>query len=174
MPLFRWPFRGSNRRAPTPGTSAASPKSERVSPLLPPLIEDFGFPITLAFSTDGGVYLTERISGRLWRIDQEEHRVIRAFPVVPLLAHNETGLLGMALDPDFETNRYIYCYYTAGESEKDFRNRVVRITDDGDNETVILDNIPAGFIHNGGIIAFAPDKTLFIGVGVSNETKEQA
>ncbi len=174
MPPLRWPFRGSDRRSRAAGAGAASPKSGRGSPLLPPMIEDYGFPITLAFSQDGRVYLTERISGRLWRIDREGHRVIRTFPVVPLLEHNETGLLGMALDPEFETNGYIYCYYTAGGSEKDFKNRVVRITDDGENETVLLDNIPAGFIHNGGIIAFAPDNTLFIGVGVPNETKDLA
>jgi len=176
MPRLRWPFRGAERPAPAAGadTTPTSPGAERVSPVLPPTIEDFGFPVTLAFARDGRVYLTERITGRLWQIDREARRVIRTFPLVPLLGHNETGLLGMALDPDFETNGYIYCYYTAGESERDFKNRVVRITDDGREETVILDNIPAGFIHNGGILAFAPDKTLFIGVGVSNETKEQA
>jgi len=84
---------------------------------LPTTIEDFGFPITLAFSNDGRVYLTERLTGRLWRIDHEEYRLIKTFSVVPLIGHNETGLLGMALDPDFETNGYMYCYYTAGTSE---------------------------------------------------------
>jgi aldose sugar dehydrogenase len=175
MPRFRWPWwrpREDERPNVAAGIGAVSP--EGVSPVLPETLEDFGFPITLAFANDGRVYLTERIAGRLWRIDHEAQRVIRTFPVVPLLGHNETGLLGLALDPEFDTNGYIYCYYTAGESEKDFKNRVVRVTEDGGEEAVILDNIPAGLIHNGGILAFAPDKTLFIGVGVSNETKEQA
>jgi aldose sugar dehydrogenase len=39
---------------------------------------------------------------------------------------------------------------------------------------VLLDNIPAWEIHNGGIIAFAPDKTLYIGVGVANEIMEKS
>jgi glucose/arabinose dehydrogenase len=99
--------------------------------MLPETLEDFGFPITLAFANDGRVYLTERITGRLWRIDHEAQQVIRTFPVAPLLGHNETGLLGLALDPAFDTNGYIYCYYTAGESDKDFKNRVVRVTEDG-------------------------------------------
>jgi glucose/arabinose dehydrogenase len=174
MPRLHWPFRGTARPAPTAGAGAAAPAGERVLPALPTTIEDFGFPITLAFSSDGRVYLTERITGRLWRIDHGEYRVIKTFPVAPLIGHNETGLLGIAVDPDFETNGYIYCYYTAGTSEKDFKNRVVRINDDGTNEMVVLDNIPAGMIHNGGILAFAPDKTLFIGVGVGNDVREQA
>jgi len=174
MPRLHWPFRGRARPAPAAGAGAAAPAGERVPPALPTTIEDFGFPITLAFSRDGRVYLTERITGRLWRIDHGEYRVIKTFPVVPLIGHNETGLLGMVLDPDFETNGYIYCYYTAGTSEKDFKNRVVRMNDDGTGEVVVLDNIPAGLIHNGGILAFAPDKTLFIGVGVGNDVREQA
>lgn len=137
-------------------------------PILPEYIEDFGFPVTIAFAKDGRVYLSERITGRLWQIGLKKHRLIKTFPIVPLIGHNETGLLGIALDPEFEKNKYIYCYYTAGTSEKDFKNRVVRIKDDGGEEKVLLDNIPAGMIHNGGIVAFAPDKTLYIGTGVDD------
>ena len=174
MPRFHWPFWRPARPAPAAGAAAPAQGSESVLPALPTTIEDFGFPITLAFSNDGRVYLTERITGRVWRIDHEEYRLIKTFSVVPLIGHNETGLLGMALDPDFETTGYMYCYYTAGTSEKDFKNRVVRISDDEANEVIVLDDIPAGLIHNGGILAFAPDKTLYIGVGVGNDVKEQA
>src|SRR5258708_36134284 len=148
------------------------------TPILPESLEDFGFPTTLAFSKNGKAYVSERITGRLWQIDQQEHRLVKTFSIATVVGHHETGLLGIALDPDFEKNKYIYCFYTVGTNEKDLKNKVVRITDDdkSDNkkETVLLDNIPAGMIHNGGILAFAPDDTLYIGVGVNNDIKEQA
>ena len=147
--------------------------STQLEPVLPPSLEDFGFPLCLVFSKQGEAYLSERITGRLWQIDHEKYRLIKTFSIVPLVGHHETGLLGIALDPDFEKKRYIYCYFTAGTSQKDFKNRVVRVKDDG-KEEILLDNIPAGMIHNGGIIAFAPDKTLYIGVGVQDEIKEKA
>jgi aldose sugar dehydrogenase len=145
-----------------------------MEPVLSEAIEDFGFPVSLAFTGKATFYMSERMTGRLWEIGQGQNRLVKTFPVVPLIGHHETGLLGIALDPDFESNRYIYCYYTAGRSEKDFKNVVVRIKDDGSGEEMILDNIPAGMIHNGGILAFAPDKTLYIGTGVDDPVREQA
>jgi glucose/arabinose dehydrogenase len=142
--------------------------------LLPDYIEDFGFPVCLAFSKSGSVFISDRITGRLWRIDQKGRKVIKTFPVVPLLGHNETGLLGVVLDPDFEENRFVHCYYTFGADESKYFNRVVKIRDDGTGEQIILDNIPAGLIHNGGIMAFGPDKTLYIGVGVQDEIMDKA
>jgi glucose/arabinose dehydrogenase len=53
-------------------------------------------------------------------------------------------------------------------------NRVSRVRVSQQREEVILDNIPAGIIHNGGIMTFAPDKSLIIGVGVQNEIMEKA
>lgn len=141
--------------------------------LLPESIEVTGFPITLAFSKDGRVFLSERIPGRLWQIDHGSYRPIATFPVVPMIGHHETGLIGIALDPDFEDNGLIYSYYTTGRYDE-FRNRVVRLKEDGSKEEVLLDNIPAGFIHNGGIMAFGPDKNLCIGVGVNNEEKDKS
>jgi glucose/arabinose dehydrogenase len=133
--------------------------------ILPDQIENFGFPITLAFSKDGRAYLSERMTGRLWQVDHGKQVLIKTFPVVPLIGHHETGFFGIALDPDFERSESIYCYYTAGTSEKDFKNRVVRVKADGTGEMVVLDNLPAGVLHNGGIMAFGPDKTLYVGVG---------
>jgi quinoprotein glucose dehydrogenase len=93
---------------------------------------------------------------------------------VPLVGHHETGLIGIALDPHYEANGFIYAYYTAGTAEADFKNRVVRVQRDGENSETILDNLPAGIIHNGGILAFGPDDNLYIGVGVNNVDKEKA
>ncbi len=84
----------------------------------------------------------------------------------------ERGLLGIAFDPHYETNHFVYVYYTATTPVT--HNRVSRFTADaaGDlalpgSEAVVLDLDPlsAATNHNGGAIHFAPDGTLFVGVG---------
>ncbi len=74
----------------------------------------------------------------------------------------ESGLQGVAVDPEFSTNKFIYLYYTTPAG-----NRLSRFTLNGalENETVLLDNIPGGINHNGGRIKFGPDGKLYITTG---------
>jgi glucose/arabinose dehydrogenase len=137
-----------------------------MNPLLPDLVEVNGFPITVCFS-ENRVFFSERITGNLWEAKNEKFHLIKSFPILKITGHHETGLLGIAVDPDFNKNGYLYAYYTYREGEN-YKNKVVRIKDDGSEEKTILDNLPAGLIHNGGILALAPDKTLFVGTGVDN------
>jgi len=143
-----------------------------MTPLLPDFLEVSGFPITVVFSEDR-VFFSERVTGNLWEVYKSNFRLVRSFPIVKITGHHETGLLGIAVDPDFKKNHYLNAYYTYGKAEK-FKNKVVRIKTDDPREETILDNIPASHIHNGGILAFAPDKTLYIGTGVDNPIMEQS
>jgi hypothetical protein len=88
-------------------------------------------------------------------------------------------MLGLAIDPEFDINRYVYVYYTAitdtqdGDGDGKVINRVLRFTDSnntGIDPTVIMDNIPAsrGY-HSGGAMAFGPDGKLYITVGDATE-----
>ena len=90
----------------------------------------------------------------------------------------EQGMLGLAIDPDFNINHHVYVYYTAvvgaenGDGGKVI-NRILRFTDNnnkGIEPTVIMDNIPAsrGY-HSGGAMAFGPDGKLYITVGDATE-----
>lgn len=135
-----------------------------------------GFPVTLAFGQDGMAYLSERITGRLWELNPntiednpERFRLVTTFPVVPLLGYHESGFTGVALDPDFDTNGLIYCYYTYRAKDQSIKNRVARIHKDGTGEEAILDNMPGGREHDGGVLAFGLDKTLYIGNGEADE-----
>jgi glucose/arabinose dehydrogenase len=83
----------------------------------------------------------------------------------------EQGLLGLAVDPEFEQNKFIYLYYTYFDPEKgEPFNKVVRFTEANNKakptSTVLIDKIPAseGF-HAGGALAFGPDDKLYITVG---------
>ena len=80
----------------------------------------------------------------------------------------EGGLLGLAHHPELPAEPYIYTMYTYQHEDGNYYNRISRLTDRGssaDSEEVILDNIPAARIHNGGRIKFGPDDRLYITTG---------
>ena len=90
---------------------------------------------------------------------------------INVTANGESGLLGIAVDPQFSQNNYIYLFYTSNNG-----NRVSRfvLNDQLQNETVLIDGIPSGTIHNGGRIKFGPDGKLFITTGdANNRTSSQ-
>ncbi|MBI2855680.1 MAG: PQQ-dependent sugar dehydrogenase [Chloroflexi bacterium] len=84
--------------------------------------------------------------------------------------HNEEGLLGLAFDPDYQSNGYLYVYYSASNPRRSVLSRFsISLGDPGvaqpDSELVILE-IPQPFgNHNGGQIAFGPDDYLYVGLG---------
>lgn len=93
-------------------------------------------------------------------------------PFVSLTVNSsgERGLLGIAFDPDFASNQFIYLYYTA--TTPVLHNRVSRFTANGDvavagSEQVILDlnNLSGATNHNGGAMHFGEDGKLYIAVG---------
>ncbi len=87
---------------------------------------------------------------------------------IPEVEHvGEGGLLGLAIHPDFNTNHWIYLYRTTQKNGKTY-NQVIRYTLDKStlsHEKMIIDDIPANSIHNGGRIAFGPDKYLYVTTG---------
>ena len=83
---------------------------------------------------------------------------------------NEEGLLGLALDPDFNSNGQFYVYYTAGTPR---RSVVSQFTIEGDgansadpgSESVVMELSQPYSNHNGGQLVFGPDGFLYIGLG---------
>jgi glucose/arabinose dehydrogenase/type 1 glutamine amidotransferase len=81
----------------------------------------------------------------------------------------ESGLLGIALDPDFEENGWLYLYYTT-ETNDGVVNRVSRFTMEGNSidpgtETQIIDIPVFGLNHQGGALTFDTQGNLYIGPG---------
>ncbi|MBP7832364.1 MAG: PQQ-dependent sugar dehydrogenase [Candidatus Levybacteria bacterium] len=84
----------------------------------------------------------------------------------------EGGLLGIAIHPDFENNKFVYLYYTYSSNNNNTLNRVVRMTYKNgalSNEETILDAIPGASNHNGGRIKFGPDGNLYVTTGDAEE-----
>ena len=134
---------------------------------------------SMVFAPDGRLFFTEKNTGAI-RIMTPEN-VILDNPlanVEDLYASWEQGMLGLAIDPEFNINHYVYVYYTAvvdveNADSDQVINRVVRFTDNnntGVDPTVIMDNIPAsrGY-HSGGAMTFGPDGKLYITVGDATE-----
>lgn len=136
------------------------------------------WPVSLAFVSEaahgypaGAIFYSERFTGDIRVLIGGQ---LRPLPVanVPVETSGEQGLLGLALDPDFVSLPWIYAYHTYfnGTLGQDV-NRVVRfwlgpqVPSGPPRMEVILDGIPAANVHNGGIIGFAPDGTLFITTG---------
>jgi glucose/arabinose dehydrogenase len=128
-------------------------------------VEGFGFAVNLAFARDGTMFVADKDVGEI-RIVRDGEILDEPFATLPVqVTVNETGLLGVAVDPAFPDEPWVYAYYTG----TDVMNHLVRIRAVGDRGTEIqplLDLLPAtaGW-HNGGDIAFGPDGKLYVSVG---------
>lgn len=136
------------------------------------VVGGLNFAVTMATAPDGRIFVNE-LSGTIrvvtptptlpWSLQPTP------FATLPVVTGNEKGLLGIAVDPQFTTNGFVYVFYTAAGPV----NRVVRFTAirSGGNTVAsgppitIFDNIPAANDHNGGVIGFGPDGMLYVFVG---------
>ncbi len=125
-------------------------------------------PTAMAFAPDGRLFVCEQ-AGAL-RVVKAGALLATPFLTVSVNATGERGLLGIAFDPNFTVNNFLYVYYTTAASP--IHNRVSRFTASGDlavpgSELVILDldNLSSATNHNGGAIHFGPDGRLFVAVG---------
>lgn len=83
----------------------------------------------------------------------------------------ETGLMGMAADPGYADNQYVYACY-AVKTDDGLNNHIVRLVDQGDSLTfdaLILDGIPSAIFHAGCSLRFGPDGKLYATIGDSQE-----
>ncbi len=125
-------------------------------------------PTAMAFAPDGRLFVCQQ-GGQL-RVIKNGALLITPFLTATVDSSSERGLLGIAFDPNFNANHYIYVYYTA--TTPAIHNRVSRFTANGDvavanSETVLLDlnDLSIATNHNGGAMHFGPDGKLYVAVG---------
>lgn len=149
----------------TDGKSKSDGSTESNEPVMAVVATKLEIPWEIEFLPDGSLLVTER-PGRLVRILASERKTIQ----VEGVAHvGEGGLLGLALDPNYATNHFLYLYHTTQVGGK-LTNQVERYYFDEANNTlsqkeVVVAGIPAAQNHDGGRIKFGPDGRLYITTG---------
>lgn len=140
---------------------ATEPKGTKIEKV----VTNLEVPWSIVWTSNTRMLITER-PGRIRQFDS-------TLAPVPLLTisdvatGDEEGLMGLAIDPEYATNNYLYyCYaYAEGATIKD---RVVRVTDQGDHVSdakTLIQDIPAATFHAGCQLGFGPDKKLYITTG---------
>ncbi|MFJ4536359.1 PQQ-dependent sugar dehydrogenase [Streptomyces tibetensis] len=163
-----------------PGSSAPPRQAAEETPpaqgsvkVVRTVAEGLDSPWGLAPLPGGGLLVASRDEGTIVRVDEKTGKKTELGEVPGVSAAGEGGLLGIALSPDYASDRMVYAYFTSASD-----NRIVRMIYDGQKPSgeqlgapdTVFRGIPKGFIHNGGRIAFGPDKMLYVGTGESGDT----
>lgn len=126
--------------------------------------ENLTIPWSIDWTPDGLILFTER-DGHLRVIEND---TLLSEPLLSLeVGGVEGGLLGVAVDPNYSENNFIYLYFTYNELLTT-TNKIVRyqLTDKKLIENkVLLEGIPGGPFHDGGRIQFGPDGKLYATTG---------
>ena len=149
----------------TPQTGEVFTTRDNVRFRVETVLTGLEIPWSMNFAPDGRLFITER-PGRV-RIVTLGGSSELALTLDGVYAQGEAGLLGLALDPEFAQNRFVYLYYSATVSGGAV-NRIVRYREVNSRlgeRVVLLDNIPAAQIHDGGRLRFGPDGLLYASAG---------
>ncbi|WP_328493788.1 PQQ-dependent sugar dehydrogenase [Streptomyces sp. NBC_00414] len=168
----------------SPEAGSSAPASERAAEETPPakgsvkvvrtVTEGLKTPWGLAPLPEGGLLVSSRDEGTITLVDEKTGKKTEVGSVPGVAPGGEGGLMGLALSPTYASDHMVYAYFTS-----DSDNRIVRMQYDakrpagerlGAPDTVFR-GIPKGTNHNGGRIAFGPDKMLYVGTGETYVTE---
>ncbi|OKI78000.1 glucose sorbosone dehydrogenase [Streptomyces sp. CB02414] len=160
-------------QSPPPGSAAErTPPAKGSVEVVRTVATGLNSPWGLAPLPGGGLLVSSRDEATITRVDEKTGEKTELGEVPGVAAAGEGGLLGIALSPDYASDHMVYAYFTSASD-----NRIVRMRYDekkpsgeqlGEPDTVFR-GIPKGVIHNGGRIAFGPDRMLYAGTGESGE-----
>lgn len=130
------------------------------------IAQNLDVPWDVAFLPNKDILFTER-QGDLIRIGQGR----KVYSISGVTEVGEGGLMGLAIDPDFENNHFIYLFLTTNGSTG-LENRIERHKLENDNlseRRILLDGIKGSSNHDGGRLRFGPDGLLYATTGDAEE-----
>ncbi|KOV88762.1 glucose sorbosone dehydrogenase [Streptomyces sp. NRRL WC-3618] len=166
------PSRTGPQAAPSARATEPAPPAKGSVKVLRTVAEGLKTPWGLAPLPDGDLLVSSRDEGTITRVDSKTGKKTELGEVPGVSAAGEGGLLGLALSPSFASDHMVYAYFTT-----DSDNRIARMLYEEKKPAgeqlgapnTVLRGIPKGYIHNGGRIAFGPDRMLYAGTGETGE-----
>jgi glucose/arabinose dehydrogenase len=154
--------------SPPPGRGAGevenSPQSQ-TSFKVETVIGNLEVPWSIVWAPDGRMIFTER-PGRLRVFQNGKLQPQPLFVVPDVDTGGETGLMSVALHPQFQSNRFVYLSYGYDANGEFVRVVRYRETPNGfTDRKVIIENIPSAQFHAGCRLRFGPDGNLYITTG---------
>ena len=139
-------------------------------------------PIAIAFAPDGRLFYAEQFTGNIRVISSDGQLQVEPFAHVGAFEAGtfiEWGLMGLALDVDFETNHYVYAYFTHLADPgppTEVKPMVIRFTERdnmGQEPNILIDDLPAtsSFFNVAGSIRSGPDGFLYVSAGDYDEAE---
>ncbi|WP_030623836.1 PQQ-dependent sugar dehydrogenase [Streptomyces sclerotialus] len=168
------PSRGATGSAAPHSTPSAAPAKGSVQ-VVDTLTTGLDSPWGVAVLPGGDLLVASRDTGKIVKVDGESGKKTELGSVPGVAADGEGGLLGLAVSSTFGADHLVYAYFTTASD-----NRIARmIYNDrrpaGDQlgaPDTVFKGIPKGHIHNGGRIAFGPDKMLYAGTGETGDGEQ--
>lgn len=148
-------------------TVVAPENDEPVAWEIEVVAQDLYVPWSVVFIDMDHLLVSER-SGAIREIVAGELMAEPLYQFDDIAAEGEAGLMGLAIDPEFSSSRFLYACYTY-RNDTALSNKVVRLKRDTLGnwilDRILLDDIPSASNHAGCRLLFAPDGTLFITTG---------
>ncbi len=136
--------------------------------------ENLMVPWDVIYGPDDHLWITEK-RGVISRINPEDGSKTVLLELEDCEENVESGLLGMALHPDFSDNPFVYIVYSFLDNG-DLKEKLVRLTYDEMNQSleeamVLFDEIDASIVHNGSRIIITPDLKIIMSTGDSGNVE---
>jgi glucose/arabinose dehydrogenase len=155
------PAETATAKEPPAAGRAQRPVRNQGGPRVNTWVEGLDVPWELAFLPDGRALVTER-PGQVRLISRSGR--LRSRPVARIdVSNGEGGLLGIAVDPRFRANAFVYVYRTTGAQNQLLRFRFRRGRLRGPR--VLVRGINGSPVHDGGRVRFGPDGRLYFSTG---------
>ncbi len=142
-----------------------TPFTEKNQSSIKAIANNLDFPTSIGILSDGRILLAEQ-KGNITFLNNNG-TVLNKYKLNDNYFNEGAGLLGLTISPKFDKNHYFYIYYTYKNNDKIF-NKIERLQEKNNtitNKKIIMNEIPASQLHNGGVLKFGPDGKLYVSIG---------